>query len=79
MFNVSYEFNQDNIVGLIHFPHGEGWAYEGPLEREWALDAFRFLQRISGETITDWEGLKSTCIHNPTIRYLYRILAYTIF
>lgn len=79
MFNVSYEFIQDQITDLLHFPHGEGWACEGPLESDWALDVFRFWQRLSDETTTDWEGLKSTYIHNPSIRYLHRILAYTIF
>lgn len=41
MFNVNYEFSQDQIVDLLHFPHEEGWACEGSLESDWALDAFR--------------------------------------
>ncbi|KAI5425223.1 hypothetical protein KIW84_031141 [Lathyrus oleraceus] len=56
-----------------------GWAYEGPLESDWALHAFRFWQRLSGETTTDWECLKSTCIHNIVIHDLHLILAYTFF
>ena len=79
MFNVSYKFSQDQITDLLHFPHGEGWVCEGPLESDCAIDAFYFWQRLFGETTTDWEGLNSTYIHNPTIRYLHCILAYIIF
>lgn len=37
MFNKEYKFSQDHIVDLLHFPHGDGIACEGPLEGEWKI------------------------------------------
>lgn len=34
MFNEEYEFSQDHIADLLHIPHGDGIACEGPLEGE---------------------------------------------
>lgn len=79
MFNKEYEFSQDHIADLLHFTHGDGIACEGLLEGEWKIEVFRFWEQLTSEATSDWEGLKSTSIHNPTMRYLHRILANTIF
>lgn len=79
MFNREYEFSQNCIVALQHFPHGDGITCEGPLEGEWKIEAFHFWELLTGEATSDWEGLKFASIHNLAIRYLHCILANTIF
>lgn len=79
MFNMDYEFSQDTLRDMLHFPHGNGIAYACPLEEEWQYDAFYFWEQLTCERTSDWEGLKSSHIHSPAIRYVHRILANIIF
>ncbi|KAI5436546.1 hypothetical protein KIW84_022878 [Lathyrus oleraceus] len=79
MFNRSYAINQDQLADLLSFPHGDKFACQHPLESEWESIALDFWQQLTGKTTTDWEGLKATNVQNPSIRYLYHILASNIF
>lgn len=79
MFNRTYAINQDQLADLLSFPHGYDFACQHPLDRDWESRALDFWEQLTGKTTTDWEGLKSTAIQNPTIRYLHLILASTIF
>ena len=67
------------MANIFSFPHGDEYACQAPLEREWEANALDFWRQLTGKTTYDWEGLKATAIQNPTIRYLHRILAITIF
>ncbi|KAI5439610.1 hypothetical protein KIW84_025118 [Lathyrus oleraceus] len=79
MFNRSYDISQNQRAELFSFPYGDEYAFQHPLEREWESNALDFWQQLTDKTTTDWEGLKATTIHNPTIRYLHRILTSAIF
>ncbi|KAI5401002.1 hypothetical protein KIW84_065730 [Lathyrus oleraceus] len=79
MFNKDYTFSQGHMANIFSFPHGDEYACQAPLEREWEANALDFWRLLTGKTTSDWEGLKATAIQNPTIRYLHRILAKTIF
>ncbi|KAI5395670.1 hypothetical protein KIW84_062008 [Lathyrus oleraceus] len=78
MFNRSNTVNQDQLVDLLSFPHGDDFACQHPLESKWESSALDFWQQLTRKTNTNWEGLKATSIQNPTIWYLHRILAITI-
>ncbi|KAI5444134.1 hypothetical protein KIW84_012664 [Lathyrus oleraceus] len=79
MFNRDYTYSQDQMANIFSFPHGDEYTCQAPLEREWESSALDFWRQLIGKTTTDWEGLKAIIIQNPTIRYLHRILASTIF
>lgn len=79
MFNRNYEISQAQIADLFLFPHRDEYACQQPLESKWESNALEFWNQPIGKTTTDWEGLKATTIRNPSIRYLHRILASTIF
>lgn len=34
MFHRSFVMNRNEIIDLLHFPHGEGWICESPLDSE---------------------------------------------
>ncbi|KAI5421885.1 hypothetical protein KIW84_045362 [Lathyrus oleraceus] len=46
-----------------------------PFRERMGIQRSRLLALTNGQNNTDWEGLKSTAIQNPKIRYLHRILA----
>lgn len=77
LFNRDYELSQNIIGDMLHFPHGNCIAYECPLEEEWQYEAFRFWEQLTSERTFDWEGLKASHIHNPTICFVHRIFANT--
>ena len=79
MFNMDYELSQYTLGDMLYFPHGDGIAYVCPLEEEWQYEAFCFWEQLTGERTSDWEGIKASHIHNPTIHSVHRILANTIF
>lgn len=48
MFNVEYEYTTDEIAKLLGSPHGEGVSCEAPIEIDWAFEASRFWQELTG-------------------------------
>lgn len=78
-FNRDYTFSQDYMANIFSFPDGDEYAFQAPLESEWEASALDFWRQLTCKTTFNWEGLKAIAIQNPSIRYLYRILANTIF
>lgn len=79
MFNREYQYNQDDIADMLHFPHGGGVVCETPLDAEWAHEFGRFGEQLIGNLADSFEGNNVTHVHNPTIRYFRKILAYSMF
>lgn len=54
-------------------------AYACPWEEEWQYEAFHFWKQLICERTSNWEGLKASHTHNPSIHHVHHILANTIF
>lgn len=47
MFNREYQYNQNAIAELLHFPYGEGSVCETPLDPKQAHEFFRFWEQMT--------------------------------
>lgn len=48
IFNREYQFNQNDIVDLLNFLHGDDVVYETHLDTEWAHEFVRFWKQLIG-------------------------------
>ncbi|CAI8611263.1 unnamed protein product [Vicia faba] len=79
IFNVEDEYTTDVLAELLDMPHGKGFICETPLDSDWSIEAFAFWTRLSSSTISSFEDILASMIHNLVIRVFRYLLAYTIF
>lgn len=85
MFNTEYALTQEQISDLLQFPRGGSLTQvvtvhsRIPSEADWATAVFDQWRHIIGEETTSWDDLYASHIHNPIIRYFFKILYNSIF
>lgn len=79
MFNKEYALNKNSLSDLFHFSHGSDIVCETPIVGSKSIEASRLWEQFTGQHATDFERLKSTHIHNPTIQCFHRIMENTLF
>ena len=79
LFGQDYNFNHDEIGNYLHFQTSLRAVDKVPNDRPWTQNFGYFWKRLTGKYATKMAGKKSSHIHNPGIRYFYRILAHTVF
>lgn len=78
LFGQTYYFNHREMAYLLGFPNVPDIFTMAQEDTFMACELDYIWSRISGETLTESDSRNSTQIHNPTIRYFYMILAYTL-
>lgn len=58
---------------------GEIMHYRIPIESDWAPTIFDLWRHIARVVTNSWDELLASQVHNPTIRYFFKILPNTIF
>lgn len=79
LFNTEYALSHQQLSNMLQFPQGDRVLLRAPTSEEWNANAFNLWQCISGETATNWDDLYASHVHNPAVRYFFRILQHTIF
>lgn len=79
MFGVEYRYNHREMAELLGSPNGPDVFIVTQEELLMNLELNYFWGSITENNHPETNGMHSGNIHNPAIRYFYKILAHTLF
>ena len=51
LFNTEYTMNQETLIRILHFHHGEGVEYRIPNDEDWTARSFEMWERLTSTRV----------------------------